>query len=414
MAGPWTTLKGHAADKTHSEESGGTMASSIIDNVMSLMGLQILGPLASHLGVSTDTAQRGLQAGSAAILSGLAAKADEPGFLGQIFGMITNPANNPSALSSLTSNIGSAVSGAGSPLMDMGSRFLSTIFGPRLSSVTDAIGQSSGLGGGKAGMLMSVAASLVLSALGQHVRDNNLSASGLASSLKSEAAGFQRFLPAGLGSMFTGVSGAAETAAGTTSRWLWPVVLLAALLLAALWFFNRSRQPATEMMQNASNTMSSATSALGDFFKIKLANGVELDIPRNGIENKLLVFITDSSRPADDSTWFNFDRLLFDTGKATLQPASQEQLTNIGEILKAYPNVHVKIGGYSDNTGDPQANMALSSARATNVMNALLNQGIDPSRLTAEGYGDQHPVADNSTEEGRAMNRRIALRVTQK
>jgi OOP family OmpA-OmpF porin len=394
------------------------MASSIIDNVMSLMGPQTLGPLASHLGVSTDTAQRSLQASSAAILSGLAAKVDEPGFLGQIFGMITNPANNPSALSSLTSNIGSAVSGAGSPLMDMGNRFLSTIFGPRLLSVTDAIGQSSGLGGGKAGMLMSVAASLLLGALGQHVRDNNLSASGLASSLKSEAAGFQRFLPAGLGSVLMGASGAvssaAATAAGTTSRWLWPVVLLAALLLAALWFFNRSRQPATEMMQNASNTMSSSTSALGDFFKIKLANGVELDIPRNGIENKLLVFITDSSRPIDDTTWFNFDRLLFDTGKATLQPASQEQLTNIGEILKTYPNVHVKIGGYTDNSGDPQANMALSSARATNVMNALLNQGIDPSRLTAEGYGDQHPVADNSTEEGRAMNRRIALRVTQK
>ncbi len=394
------------------------MATSIIDSVMSFMGPQVLGPLASQLGISTDTVQRALQGGSAAILSGLAAKAEEPGFLSQIFGMVTNPVNNPSALSSLTSNIGSAVSGAASPLMDMGSRLLSTVFGSRLSSVTDAIGQYAGLGSGKAATLMSMAAPLVLGALGQNIRENNLNASELASELKSEATGFQRFLPAGLSSMLTSassaVTGAAAAARGATNRWLWPVVLLAALLLAALWFFNRAKQPVAETMQNAANTMSSAASALGEFIKVKLPDGLELNVPQNGIENKLVAFINDSSRPVDDTTWFNFDRLLFDTGKATLQPSSEEQLNNIAAILKAYPSVHVKIGGYTDNTGDPQANMTLSSARATSVMNALVSQSIDPSRLTAEGYGDQHPVADNSTEEGRAMNRRIALRVTQK
>jgi outer membrane protein OmpA-like peptidoglycan-associated protein len=155
-------------------------------------------------------------------------------------------------------------------------------------------------------------------------------------------------------------------------------------------------------------------SALGDFFKTKLPNGVELNIPQFGIENKLLTFIQDTSKPVDPNTWFNFDRLLFDTGKATLQPSSQEQLDNIANILKAYPNVHVKIGGYTDNTGDPSANMTLSAERAKNVMDALVSAGIDPSRLSSEGYGDQFPVGDNSTEEGRAKNRRIALRVTEK
>lgn len=399
------------------------MANSILDGVTSFMGPQVLGPLASQLGVSTDSVQRGLQGGSAAILSGLAAKAEEPGFLSQIFGMITNPANTPGALSGLTSNLGSAVSGVtGSPLMEMGSRFLSTTFGSRLSAITDAIGQSSGLGSGKASTLLSLAAPLVLGALGQHVRENNLTASGLASSLKSEAGSFQRFLPAGLGSMLSGATGAVSSAttaaAKATNRWLWPVVLLAALLLAALWFFNRAKQPAGEAMNNVGNAISTTATntaaALGDFFKTKLPNGVELNIPQNGIENKLIAFITDPSKPVDDTTWFNFDRLLFDTGQATLQPSSQEQLTNIAMILKAYPNVNAKIGGYTDNTGDPQANMTLSDARAKNVMNALVAQGVDASRLTSEGYGDQHPVGDNSTEEGRAMNRRIALRVTQK
>jgi outer membrane protein OmpA-like peptidoglycan-associated protein len=76
--------------------------------------------------------------------------------------------------------------------------------------------------------------------------------------------------------------------------------------------------------------------------------------------------------------------------------------------------VHVKLGGYTDNTGDPNANKALSEARAKSVMSSLVGKGIDPSRLEAEGYGDQYPVGDNSTEEGRMKNRRIALRVTQK
>jgi outer membrane protein OmpA-like peptidoglycan-associated protein len=116
----------------------------------------------------------------------------------------------------------------------------------------------------------------------------------------------------------------------------------------------------------------------------------------------------------DKTTWFDFDRLTFDTGKATLQDSSAEQLQNIALILKAYPRVKVKVGGYTDNTGDKEANLRLSQDRATNVMRELVRRGVDSSRLEAEGYGDEHPVADNSTPEGRQMNRRISLRVTAK
>jgi outer membrane protein OmpA-like peptidoglycan-associated protein len=192
------------------------------------------------------------------------------------------------------------------------------------------------------------------------------------------------------------------------------VVILAALLLAALWFFNRSRAPVSEGVQTASTAGSSAMTGLGDFFKTRLPNGVELNIPQFGIESKLLSFIQDSSKAVDDTTWFNFDRLRFDTAKATLEASSEEQLNNIAEILKAYPNIHVKIGGYTDNTGNPDANKALSEARAKSVMSSLAGKGIDSSRMAAEGYGDQFPVGDNSTDEGRAKNRRIALRVTER
>jgi OOP family OmpA-OmpF porin len=395
------------------------MAGSILDSVMSMLGPNVVGPVASQLGESTDTVQRGLQTGSAAMLAGLAAKVGQPGFLSQIFGLITNPANTPGALSSLTSNLGGLASGAAaSPMGSLGSQFLSSIFGSNLSTVTDTLGRSTGLASNKVGTLLTMAAPLLLGVLGQHVRQDGLSAADLGNTLKTEAPTFQRFLPAGLGSMFGGASQAVAAlpakVAATGNRWLWPLIVLALLVIGGIWRFTRAKEPVGNAVQTAANAGASAVSALGDFFKTKLPDGVELNIPQFGIENKLISFLNDSSKPVDTTTWFNFDRLLFDTGQATLQPSSQEQLANIAAILKAYPNVHVKIGGYTDNTGDAAANLALSQARAKNVMDALVAAGIDPSRLESQGYGDQYPVGDNSTEAGRAQNRRIALLVTQK
>jgi OmpA-OmpF porin, OOP family len=391
------------------------MAGSILDSLMGLLGPQVVGPVASQLGESTDTVQRGLQTGAAAMLAGLAAKVGQPGFLSQIFSLITNPANTSGALSGLTANPGSLVSSlTSSPLGSLGGQFLSSIFGSNMPSVTDTIGRSTGLASNKVGSLLSMAAPLLLGVVGQHVRQNNLTAADLGSTLKAEAPSFQRFLPAGLGSLLGGVTSAVTAApakvAAAGNRWLWPLIAVVALVLLGIWFLSRSKAP----VENAVQTGANAVSGLGDFLKVKLPDGVELNIPQYGIENKLIAFLNDSSKPVDTTSWFNFDRLLFDTGKATLQPSSQEQLSNIAAILKAYPNVHVKIGGYTDNTGDPAANVALSEARAKNVMDALVAAGIDPSRLESKGYGDQYPVGDNNTEEGRAQNRRIALLVTQK
>src|ERR1700738_2606380 len=107
----------------------------IFYSFMGLFGPQVFGPVASQLGESTETVQRGLQTGSAAMLAGLAAKVGQPGFLSQIFSLITNPANPSGSLSSITSNLGSLASGAtSSPLGSLGSQFLSSIFGSNMSS----------------------------------------------------------------------------------------------------------------------------------------------------------------------------------------------------------------------------------------------------------------------------------------
>ena len=144
-------------------------------------------------------------------------------------------------------------------------------------------------------------------------------------------------------------------------------------------------------------------------------NGMKLNIASSGnpVESSLVDFIK-SDAATDKETWFDFDRLLFETGSAKLKPESEEQLENVAEILKAYPAVNVKLGGYTDNTGDPSANLKLSTDRAQSVKKSLANLGVKTSRLESEGYGEEHPVASNNTEEGRAQNRRISIRVTKK
>src|SRR4051812_29205346 len=99
---------------------------SLVDSVMGLLN-PIAGSLARQLGESTDTVQRGLQGGAAAMPSELASRADEPGFLSQIFGLVTNPANTGSAVSALTTNPTTALPER-SPLTELAARFLSAIF----------------------------------------------------------------------------------------------------------------------------------------------------------------------------------------------------------------------------------------------------------------------------------------------
>lgn len=150
-----------------------------------------------------------------------------------------------------------------------------------------------------------------------------------------------------------------------------------------------------------------------DFFSQSLPDGKNLRIPRNGMEAKLLDVLK-SDKPANPDQWITMDRILFDTNSARLDAASEEQLENLADILKAYPNAVIRIGGYTDNTGTVEINQRLSQQRADVVMQALKDLGIDGNRMTAKGYGRQHPVASNDTEEGRAKNRRIDIRIDKK
>ncbi|MFH0893362.1 MAG: OmpA family protein [Bacteroidota bacterium] len=108
---------------------------------------------------------------------------------------------------------------------------------------------------------------------------------------------------------------------------------------------------------------------------------------------------------------FTLKNVLFDTGKATLKASSNEALNNLVQILKIKSTMVIELAGHTDNVGDPQSNLKLSQDRAEAVRNYLISKGIAANRITAKGYGDTQPVADNSTAEGKQQNRRTEVNV---
>jgi len=102
----------------------------------------------------------------------------------------------------------------------------------------------------------------------------------------------------------------------------------------------------------------------------------------------------------------------FQTGKATLLPASQGMLDQVAHSLIDNPDVNVEVGGHTDNVGSEATNLRLSQARADAVREYLIGKGVPAERITAKGYGEGNPVASNATVAGRASNRRVELNRT--
>jgi outer membrane protein OmpA-like peptidoglycan-associated protein len=278
--------------------------------------------------------------------------------------------------------------------------------------------------------------SLVLPLLLGHIgRQVNAAGGGAASllNLLGEQRSLLRDAPSGLMSLLGGsapsIASAATPAATVVeaartvgakqrpSPWLWALPALFLIPLLA-YFMGRGRQDVQSTVQGTADVpravATAGTAAAGALVDRALPDSTTLRVPANGFESRLLAYIQDSSQTPGRETWFTFDRLEFDPDSATLRPDASEQLANVAAIMKAYPNVKMTIGGYTDNTADSAHNLELSQSRAHAAMDHIVSQGVDASRLSAEGYGDQHPVADNSTPEGRQQNRRVDIRVTDK
>lgn len=402
---------------------------SLLETLKSLVTPELLSKASGLLGDSEGALGKGLAAALPTMVMGAGSQAaDSPG-LAKAFDLLKShdETSDPTATAGATDS---------NPI----SEFLQSILGDKADAITSLIGNFSGVKGASAGGLMAIASGLLMNFLGGKVKTEGLNPAGLVSMVGQEKDSLMAALPAGLGSLLGGtkvasaavsapVVSAPEMGMPSASKWLLPA-LVGILGIGGFGIFQScqaskaagdghgevAKEAATKTVAAPSQSKEEPV-AVADrpgMFEFKLPNGKTIIGSESGIEGQLIAFVSDAGKMVDKTTWFNFDRLLFDTGKSTLKAESRDQLSNITAILSAFPNVKLKIGGYTDNVGDKNLNMKLSSDRATSVMNEVVGMGIAADRLEAEGYGDQHPEGDNTTEEGRAMNRRIAARVTAK
>ncbi|MCF8383551.1 MAG: DUF937 domain-containing protein [Chlorobium sp.] len=416
------------------------MALNLLDLVTKELSGENIGKISAFLGESSSGVTSSIGPAAASVMAGLMSKTSAHDGAQDIFSRINSGGYTDDFLKRFSGML--AGKSGTDELIKAGSDLLSFLFGSKLGNLEAVVSSATGLAKGSSSSLLAMLAPLIMGILGKQAADENLDSAGVVNLLDSQKGFVQSAAPAALSnvlglaslSQLGGLPPSAPTGIPGNIpaffKGLWPFLLAVALLLlllktCGLQPVKETPPPApgvavdtlqaeADTVEAAPDTTAVAADSLGSFGEYGLPNGVKLNIPEFGIERKLIAFIEDATKPADKETWFSFDRIVFDTGKATLKPESQEQLDNISEILKAYPAVELKFGGYTDNTGDPQANLKLSQARAETVMAEIVKLGTDKARLAAEGYGEQHPVADNATEEGRQRNRRVDCRVSKK
>lgn len=218
---------------------------------------------------------------------------------------------------------------------------------------------------------------------------------------------------------------------GGGSIWKWLLPLL--LLIAAgyfLWKQCEKKQTTTTMTSNSDSTgTSTSTDTAATTTSTPAAptaktdenidlNGVMLKGYKGGMEDQMISFLKTGGykNAADDAAlkdkWYDFDHVNFKLGSSTeLEAGSQGQLENLVAILKAFPDSKIKIGGYTDKTGNEASNVKLSQARADFIKAALAKAGVGAQVLGAEGYGSKFAKVDaKASDAERAADRKMSVR----
>jgi OmpA-OmpF porin, OOP family len=374
------------------------MAGSLLELISGYLTPSVVSKMAGIVGESPALTQKAVDVAVPTLAGAACNQASTPNGATHLLSLLS-----PSKLDSgIVSNFDNYLSGGAvtQNLMSAGENLLGGLLGSNAGKVAGSIAGASGISTAGSSALLNLIAPLFFGALGKEVSSRGLSASGLSALLSSHRDTIQKMAPASLASAL-GVSSmdrlcgapapveapVAYTEPARSRKWLWALPLLALLFLIPR-ARSCSRTPTTTA--------------------ITLPCGTVLNVEPGSFNYALANFMlkgSDSELPKD----IVFDHLNFESASTHLTPESDPTVTNLVAIMKCYPAMKVRLEGYTDSTGDPAANKQLSLDRANAISAMLAQRGVDPSRISTDGWGDEKPVASNDTEEGRARNRRTEL-----
>ncbi|HTR56289.1 MAG TPA: OmpA family protein [Kofleriaceae bacterium] len=388
-----------------------------------MIGPQLIDRYANKLGIASSAIKSSFGGITSSLLGGISKKTNDPHAMGKLADLI-NESPDEAYEPRMLEDEGSSPRMRGQQLLSLAS--------DDPSSMIANVGRSLGIGGGAAAGLVGTAVAAVMAGLRKLGRGRNLTGSTLGPLLRTELSGFggaTQVASTAAPSSEVGRTVATHTAAeigvhhGRRAWWWLAVIPLAALLI---WLLARPRheharvaaptrpvptmptRPEPRPAPEVTPPPAPPTEAARRPEAPPRATMPQLAFPADSAEGQLLANIR--SPDGENNKWYQLDQASFATGSATLDPASMDQLSHVAQILKAYPNVKVKIGGYTDMTGAAEANMKLSQDRADSVKQALVAAGIDPTRIDVEGYGETRPA--EPTAGSSQANRRVAIEVT--
>lgn len=439
------------------------MENRLLHAARSLFDGDSIDRLATNEGISKEKVEQGLDASLPALFLGLQQQPEGAlqGILDRFKGMFTG-SNEPGQ------DINVPIDQPNSSFGDQVQGLIGQLFGGKLDGIVDSLSGFLGTSSGSVMNILKAAIPSVISAL--TMNGVNWNANRISGELNEHKAGFLSALPAGLG---LGLFGdAAHSIPAHTEPVIDPVKdvlveepvvpirervepvgpirnphepivqeeekkrgaglwwLLIPLLLLLLWFIfgknfkNEDKDVAvdsTAMMSpvdtgTTDTTLLNATAPVRESIMVTLPGGKTLNAYKGGIEDQLVQFINAgySNMTEDElkNKWFDFDNLNFETNTSTIVPESQVQVDNIAEILKAYPDLKIKIGGYTDKTGDESHNKKLSNERAVAVKKAMEAKSVGAQVIETEGYGSEFAKYDaTAPESDRIQDRRVSVSV---
>jgi outer membrane protein OmpA-like peptidoglycan-associated protein len=408
--------------------NGSTSTPDILGLVSREITPEVIHRAALQLGEDDDLLRSAISATVPSVLTALSDVASSENGARHLTRMIRGiDANRPGA-DSVASILGSTAGRA------QGTTLFDGETGERGWQIADAVAHASGIKTDSAHQLLGGATGATLLALGRS--GQRIDPDGLRTMLGEHRDDFVRQLPGPVASIFgdgrpehradsgmavaVGDSPIVARPAAVSSPamrplpgrdperngWLAPLVLLGALMLIAIPLLRAIRRPAinSQVLHNLpAQVVSDRT------IRLALPNGQSLTVARGSAAYELASFLGGNSETPARVT---LSPMNFEFATAQLTPDSMATVDEVAAVLRAYPTATIRVESYTDSVGTPAANLDLSRDRSETVKGLLGGKGIDPTRVTTAGLGQEDPIASNQTESGRAQNRRTDIVVT--